>query len=95
MHYWNQENFEGLEAIADHASLLPALQGFGEYCRLRAGGLRKQALRVLRAFLKATASLSFDERKQVVTWLLETKFRSPKVHKLLPQPVFEELMRPT
>jgi len=93
--YWNQQNFEGLATIAGQAMGRPHLKEFGVYCQLRSSGLRKKALNSLRTFLSAARSLTFDERKEIVCWLLETQLRAPNVHQLLPQPLIAELIEPT
>ena len=49
-YYWNQENFEGLLAVATMADAR-GLPGFAEYCRQRERGLRAQALATLRLFV--------------------------------------------
>ncbi|MES2072000.1 MAG: hypothetical protein V4488_16710 [Pseudomonadota bacterium] len=95
MYYWNQDNFEGLEGIANQAVALPHLENFSRYCILRSNGLRKDALSALKAFLNGATSLSFDERRKIVVWLLETQLRAPRVHQLLPHPVTRELIEPT
>lgn len=95
MYYWNQQNFEGLASIAGQAMELPHLKEFGVYCQFRTSGLRKQALSALRTFLAHATSLAFDERKGIVSWLLETRLRAPEVHQLLPQPLMAELIEPT
>jgi hypothetical protein len=93
--YWNQQNFEGLSTIADQAMGRAHLKTFGVYCQLRSSGLRKKALDALRTFLSAARALAFDERKEIVSWLLETQLCAPAVNQLLPQPLIVELIEPT
>lgn len=92
--YWNQDNFEGLEAIAAQADGLPHLQAFARYCRLKASGLRKPAHVALDEFLAEAATLDFAVRKQLVEWLLDSQRRAPKVHQLIPQPLARRLIEP-
>lgn len=95
MHYWNQENFEGLEAIAQRAVVYPQLRRFAEYCRLRVVGRRKPALAALRTFISEATHRPLVERQQITRWLLEVQLESSNVHQLLPYPLREELLKPT
>lgn len=95
MHYWNRDNFEGLDAISEEAVTASIPRSFALYCKLRSSGLRGKALDALRGFLAETQSASLEERKRISWWLLETQFRSPHVHQLLPHPVLKNLIEPT
>jgi hypothetical protein len=95
MHYWNRDNFEGLDAVAEEAKASTIPSGFALYCRLRAAGQRGKALDALRGFLVEAQSLSLEERKRISWWLLEAQVRSPMVHQLLPHPLLKGLIEPT
>ena len=95
MHYWNRDNFEGLDAIAEEAKASSIPNGFALYCSLRSSGQRGKALNALRGFLAETQSLSLEERKRISWWLLEAQACSPRVHQLLPHPVLKGLIEPT
>lgn len=92
--YWNQDNFEGLEAIAASADGLPHLQAFARYCRLKAAGLRQAAHAALEEFLGEAATLDAATRRQLVEWLLDTRRRAPEVHQLMPHPLAMRLVDP-
>lgn len=92
--YWNQEKFEGLEAIAAQAEGLPYLQAFARSCRLKASGLRKQAQAALDEFIAEALALEPANRRQLVEWLLDTQRRHPQVHNLIPHPLAKRLMEP-
>ena len=93
--YWNQENFEGLEAIARDARPRPYLQLFADYCQLKSKGLRKPAATALAEFVRDTAALDFTTRQSIIDWLLDTQRRAPHVHQLIPHPLAKQLVEPT
>jgi len=93
-HYWNQEKFEGLEAIAAQAENLPHLQAFARSCRFKASGLRKQAQAALDEFIAEALALDFASRRQLVEWLLDTQRRHPQVHHFIPHPLAKRLVEP-
>lgn len=93
--YWNQEKFEGLEAIATQAETLPHLQAFARSCQLKAKGLRKQSQVALEEFIAEALILDYATRRQLVEWLLEIQHRNPTVHNLIPHPLAKQLIEPT
>lgn len=92
--YWNQEKFEGLEAIATQAEGLPHLQAFARSCRFKASGLRKQAQAALDEFIAEAFALDSVTRRQLVEWLLDTQRRNPQVHHLIAHPLAKRLVEP-
>ena len=95
MRYWNQKNFEGLLEIADSIRDRPDWHGFESYCRLREKGLRKQALEELNRFVAQVVDWSFDRRRELVDWLLWTRYRGPEVHWLIAFPLEQGVIQPT
>ena len=93
--YWNQENFEGLEAISQQARTRAHLELFADYCQLKAKGLRKAAATKLAEFTGNATALAFPARQAIVDWLLNTQRCAPQVHQLIPHPLAKQLVEPT
>jgi hypothetical protein len=84
---------------AEEACGNPAWRDYGEYCRSRERGLRKQAFAHLNAFLDAAQSWGFDDRRTFVQWLCEKMdtvgeadygpYPTPLAKRLF-QPLFDE-----
>jgi hypothetical protein len=95
MYYWNKDNLEGLEDIARSLRDSTDVKDFSNYCRLRAEGLRKQALWALTRFLFQALNWEFEKRRNFVDWLLTAQYNNPQVHQLIPQPLMKKLVEPT
>lgn len=93
MWYWNQENFEGLERVAQLATN-HGLSMLADYCRLRVRGLRNQALQVLRAFVTEQQKLPVSEARRVADVIMTIQSDNPEVHSLLAQPLWNGFLRP-
>lgn len=95
MHYWNQDNFEGLERLADALASLPGLQALAEYARARSRGLRREAFAALDDFLRnAPASDSLAAREQALQ-IVELHGRTREAHQFLAQPLLARFLFPT
>jgi hypothetical protein len=87
---------EACRIIAVGAMGIPAWRQYGEYCRLRQQGLRKQAFVQLTGFLEATETWSFEERRAFVQWLCERMEAIPLAdYGPFPQPLRQRLFVPT
>lgn len=94
MYYWNKDNFEGLDALADHLSEDARLSHLAEYCRLRAIGLRDRAFEALDRFLDQAEQFHSEERYQIVDLIYELAARSPQVHQFITTPITIKFLRP-
>jgi hypothetical protein len=83
-----------LGALAEVGSA-PDLLGLSRYCRLRAKGLRKEALRALAEFLDCATELPFIDRRAFVLALTEHRKVFSVPHLLCPQPLLTRLVLPT
>lgn len=64
MYYWNQDNFEGLKALAALYAERDGFAEFSEYCRLREQGLKKPAMAAMNRFVASQEQRSIDEQRQ-------------------------------
>jgi hypothetical protein len=83
-----------LDALAEVGSA-PDVFGLSRYCRLRAKGLRKEAMRALAEFLDRATELPFIDRQAFVLALTEHRkvFSDPRL--LCPEPLVTRLVLPT
>ncbi|WP_153556473.1 hypothetical protein [Roseimaritima sediminicola] len=95
MWYWNQQNFEGLIAVADSIADQPQWNLSAQYCRLRERGLRPQALQAITELIAEAAGWGDNGRRQFADWIYSTSLRNPEVHKLIPTPLNQQLLVPT
>ena len=95
MWYWNQQNFEGLVAVADSIADQPQWARFAEYCRLREQGLRPQAMESITELIAEAARWSDNSRRLFADWIYSTSMRNPEVHQLIPTPLNQQLLVPT
>lgn len=95
MWYWNQQNFEGLIAVADSIADQPQWTLFAKYCRLREKGLRQQSLKVIATLIDEAADWTDLARRQFADWIYSTRLRVPEVHQLIPMPLNQQLLVPT
>jgi hypothetical protein len=87
---------EACRTIAAGAIGIPAWRQYGEYCRLPQQGFRKEAFARLNAFLEATETWCFEERKTFVQWLCERMEAIPLAdYGPFPHPLREKLFVPT
>jgi hypothetical protein len=87
-----QNQDEACRTIAEGASSFPRWRLYGEYCRLRQQGLRKEAFARLNEFLEATQSWRFEERKAFVQWLCDRMESIPLAdYGPFPQPLRQQL----
>ena len=95
MHYWNQDNFEGLERLADALASQPGLQALAEYARARSRGLRREAFTALDHFLRdAPAPDTLSAREQALQ-IVELHSRTREAHQFLAQPLLARFLFPT
>ena len=95
MYYWNQDNFEGMAALADELSREPAFAAFADHLRLRGRGLRQQAIAALRQFIAEANTRPFQERRGIVHRIMSLHHANPRVHTLIAQPLYQQLILPT
>lgn len=94
-HFWNQDNFEFLEQMAQKFSFDPAFQWFVEYCTLKAQGLRKPAMAKATAFAKSSSQKPLLDRIRIIEPLILSQYQHPNIHWLLPHPIHHWLIQPT
>lgn len=95
MWYWNQQNFEGLIAVADSIADQPQWILFAQFCRLREKGLRPQSLQAIAELIDEAAGWTDHARRQFTHWIYSTSVRNPEVHQLVPTPLNQQLLIPT
>jgi len=95
MWYWNQDNFEGLAAVAASIAEDVPWRGFAEYLRLRDRGLRKQSLAAIAQLIEDAARWSTVDRRRFADWIYDTQLRLPDVHQLIVTPLKQQLLIPT
>lgn len=94
MHYWNQDNFEGLIDLASEFSSTPELSLLAVYCELREKGVRPKAFTALDQFIKNTLKLKTQEQRKIVLKILEADARTPSAHQFLTHPILTKLIFP-
>lgn len=87
MHYWNQDNFQSLTAIAEAYADTPGYEGFAAYCQLRERGLKKPALQALADFIAACHHAPLDVQRERACELAALHYHTPAAHQLLAQPL--------
>ena len=95
MWYWNQQNFEGLIAVADSIADQQQWTLFAQYCRLREQGLRPQALQAITELIAEASGWDYTARNRFADWIYSTSLRNPDVHQLIPTPLNIQLLIPT
>lgn len=93
--YWNQQNFEGLTAVADSITDQPQWLLYAQYCRLRERGLRPQALQAITELIAEAAGWGDNARREFADWIYSTFLRNPEVHQLIPTPLNQQFLVPT
>lgn len=94
MHYWNQDNFQSLLALADALAKHPDLALLAEYCRLREQGLRKPAFDALNRFLSAAEHWSDEQARRHVLTIVQVDARTPEAHQFMAVPLLQKLIYP-
>jgi hypothetical protein len=94
MSYWNQDNFEGLLAIAKMLDEKEHFGAFSAYCRHREAGLRAPAFEKLTAFINEVVGLPQQTQRNIVDELMTLGFYNPRIYHLLPQPLCAGLIDP-
>jgi hypothetical protein len=92
MHYWNQENFEGLASIGAACASEGDLELFAQYCQMREKGLRKQAIEAASSFAMHLNGLDVGVQREISMRLVELQHVNPGIHQLLPHPIRMELI---
>lgn len=87
-------DLDALALIAGASDMSPAWGDFADYCRLRAGGRRQDALTRLDRFIAAMQARDFEDRRVFVCWVTAAKGLVDK-GLLIPQPLRTRLVVPT
>lgn len=87
MHYWNQDNFQSLTAIAEDYADTPGYEGFAAYCQLRERGLKKPALQALAGFIAVCRQAPPEVQRERACELAALHYHTPAAHQLLAQPL--------
>ncbi|WP_206484061.1 hypothetical protein [Thalassotalea sp. G2M2-11] len=87
MHYWNQENFEGLKNIAERFKNEAGFELFAEYCSLKEKGLKKQAVSIVKDYVKNLENLELKKQRDICVRLAELAFWNSDIHQLLSHPL--------
>ena len=89
MHYWNQDNFEGLKAVGEKYASKDGFALYGQYCLLKEQGLKKQAVSAMNAFVSFLKKMHQEEQRAVAVELASLAFENKKTHQLLPYPLVQ------
>jgi hypothetical protein len=95
MYYWNQDNFEGLERLADELASLPGLQALADYARARSRGLRREAFAALDGFLRNTPAPETPPARELALQIIELHAQTREAHQFLAQPLLARFLLPT
>ncbi|MDF3866853.1 hypothetical protein P3W53_20420 [Pseudomonas denitrificans (nom. rej.)] len=95
MHFWNQENFEGLERLADGLASLPALQALADYARARSRGMRREAFAALEGFLRSAPAPDSLPARELSLQILTLHSQTREAHQFLAQPLLARFLFPT
>ncbi len=87
-------DLDALAAIADAPDTQGVSSEFADYCRLRASGRRRDALRQLDRFIESTKEWHFDDRRAFVRWVTAPNGLADS-QILTPQPVIARIIVPT
>ena len=90
MHYWNQDNFEGLKSIGEFYINKTNFQLYGQYCIQREQGLRKKSIDTLNLFISDLRKSSTSKQKLIAEEISYLIFKNPDVHQLLTHPIQKE-----
>ena len=95
MHYWNQDNFEGLRQVSEILGADSDLALLARYCHLREQGLRHQAFSVLEQFLRATRAFDSDTARSSVVKILTLNAQMKNIYHFISQPLSMRFLFPT
>ncbi|MBD9677569.1 hypothetical protein IB274_12730 [Pseudomonas sp. PDM18] len=95
MHFWNQENFEGLERLADELAGLPGLQALADYARARSRGVRREAFAALEGFLRNAPAPDSQSARELSLQILTLHSQTREAHQFLAQPLLARFLFPT
>lgn len=95
MYYWNQDNFEGLERLADELASLPGLQALADYARARSRGLRREAFAALEGFLRNAPAPDSLPARELSLQILTLHSQTREAHQFLAQPLLARFLLPT
>ncbi|MEP9319107.1 hypothetical protein ABKS89_18365 [Pseudomonas sp. LABIM340] len=95
MHYWNQENFEGLERLADELASQPGLQALADYARARSRGVRREAFAALEGFLRNAPAPDSLPARELSLQILTLHSQTREAHQFLAQPLLTRFLFPT
>lgn len=90
MAFWNKEQFELLNAIAEDSSLPSDWSGYREYCGTRARGLRGPAFKQLNEFIADARRWPSADARTFVAWLMAL----PQSGWAVPHPLLEGIVKP-
>ena len=95
MDYWNQDNFEGLERLADELASLPGLQALADYARARSRGVRREAFAALEGFLRNAPAPASRPARELSLQILTLHSQTREAHQFLAQPLLVRFLFPT
>ncbi|MGC4011646.1 MAG: hypothetical protein QM805_23240 [Pseudomonas sp.] len=95
MYYWNQDNFEGLDRLADELASLPGLQALADYARARSRGLRREAFAALEGFLRNAPAPDSPPARELSLQILTLHSQTREAHQFLAQPLLARFLFPT
>lgn len=87
MHYWNKNNFEGLESVGEKYSSIEGYELFGVYCLQKGKGLKKQAVASIKEFVSNMKAESVEKQRAISEELSELAFHNREIHQLLAYPL--------
>lgn len=91
MHYWNRDNFEGLQSIGEKYSPISGYELFGKYCLQKEQGLKKQAVTAIKEFVASTSSKPIEIQREISEELASLAYWNGHIHQLLSHPLVEFL----
>ncbi|WP_395377547.1 hypothetical protein [Marinicella sp. W31] len=89
MHYWNQDNFEGLKAVGEKYALINGFELYADYCLLKEQGLKKHAMSAINAFVSFLQKRHQEEQRAAAVELASLAFENKETHQLLPYPLVQ------
>jgi hypothetical protein len=87
MHYWNQDNFEGLKSIGQKFSSIDGYELFGSYCLQKESGFKKPANIAVEEFIAITKTKPLDKQREIAVELSILGFWNGNIHQLLNYPL--------
>jgi hypothetical protein len=87
------DRLDMLRALADRIAERPRWQMFAQYCRLRAEGMRVEALVTIRSFVAIAETWALEDRVALCLWLADHHREAGNL--IVPQPLLVGLVVPT